>query len=199
MEDGSGCLCVKGKHLPITLLEPNARSICPGYQRLQTEMASEGLLLAPSMEVDPTGIEETTRRQGEDGDDGDSSLADIILVAYDASPMLRRPDHDANQQDLVFSHLETIKAYQQKRAKMSGSASEFLAHPNKISTHNNYDVQWRKWAEWYARQAPEVDPTVYNPGIVVEYLVQNKQFSYQHRNGIRSAIASVWTILMEKT
>ncbi|ORE09290.1 hypothetical protein BCV72DRAFT_201768, partial [Rhizopus microsporus var. microsporus] len=45
------------------------------------------------------------------------------------------------------------------------------------------------------RQVPRIDPTAYNPGIVVEYLVQNKQFSYQHLNGIRSAIASVFQVL----
>ncbi|ORE12149.1 hypothetical protein BCV72DRAFT_311108 [Rhizopus microsporus var. microsporus] len=78
---------------------------------------------------------------------------------------------------------------------MSGSVSDFLSHSNKISTHNNYDIQWRKWAEWCVRQVPRIDPTTYNPGIVVEYLVQNKQFSYQHLNGIRSAIASVFRVL----
>ncbi|CEI94800.1 hypothetical protein RMCBS344292_09005 [Rhizopus microsporus] len=193
MEDGPGCLCVKREYLPITLLEPNSRSICPGYRRLQTEMASEGPLLTPSMEVDSTGIKETTRRQGKDGDDGNPSLADTALVANDASPMLRRPDHNASQQDLVFNRSETIRAHQ--KAKMSGSASNFLSRSNKISTHNNYEIQWRKWAEWCVRQVPRVDPTAYNPGIVVEYLVQNKQFSYQHLNGIGSAIASIFRVL----
>ncbi|CEI86194.1 hypothetical protein G6F70_001295 [Rhizopus microsporus] len=135
---------------PITLLEQNARSICPGYRRFQTEVASEGPALISFMEADSTGIEETIR-QGEDGGDSDFSLTDTVLVAHDASPMLRRPDHDANQQDLVFNRLEIIRAHQQKRAKMTSSVNEFLSHSNKISTHNNYDIQWRKWAEWCAR------------------------------------------------
>ncbi|CEI94252.1 hypothetical protein RMCBS344292_08466 [Rhizopus microsporus] len=140
MEDRPGCLCVKRKHPPITLLEPNARSICSGYQRLQTEVASEGPLLTPSMEVDSTGIEETAKRQGEDDDGGDPSLADTVLVANDASTMLRRSDHDVNQQDLVFNRLGIIRAYQQKKTKMPGSVSDFLSHSNKISTHNNHDI-----------------------------------------------------------
>ena len=112
IENVPGCLCVKGKHLPITLLEPNARSICLGYRHLQTEVTSEGPLFALSMEVDSTGIEKTTRRQGKDGGDGDSGLVDTALMANDASPMLRRTDHDVNQQDLVFNRLEIIRAHQ---------------------------------------------------------------------------------------
>ena len=131
---------------PITLLEQNARSICPGYRRFQTEVASEGPALISFMEADSTGIEETTKRQ----DDG-PSLADTVLVANDASSMFRRPDRDDNQQDLIFNRLDIISAHQQKKARMSGSVSDFLSHSNKISTHNNYDIQWRKWAEWCAR------------------------------------------------
>ncbi|ORE22399.1 hypothetical protein BCV71DRAFT_269754, partial [Rhizopus microsporus] len=96
-------------------------------------------LLAPSIEVNSTGIEETTKRQ----DDG-PSLADTVLVANDASSMFRRPDRDDNQQDLIFNRLDIISAHQQKKARMSGSVSDFLSHSNKISTHNNYDIQWRK-------------------------------------------------------
>lgn len=72
---------------------------------------------------------------------------------------------------------------------------EFLTHAQRNNTHKTYNAGWKKWTEWCSTQPEHTSPTSYDEQIVLRFLFDNRHFSYQYLNGLRSSIASVFKVL----
>jgi hypothetical protein len=67
---------------------------------------------------------------------------------------------------------------------------KFLEDAQRASTRKTYDNRWKTWVAWCQKQ--NLDFEEYNINNILAFLIDNKQFSTQHLNTIRSAIASVF-------
>jgi integrase len=73
--------------------------------------------------------------------------------------------------------------------------AEFIAKPTRSSTATAYDLNWEKWVRWCLNQSPQINPVAYHPPAVVAWLSTYQSSSRSYLNTLRSAIASVFSVL----
>ncbi|KAG1474515.1 hypothetical protein G6F56_000315 [Rhizopus delemar] len=160
-------------------------------------MAQDRLISTPSMEDDPEDDQETQTGQDQISSAYYAQLANPILVAHDPTTEHQVTNAIANQQIMVFDRLAIIRAHEVQKNGLIPESSEYLRMSNKEATHRNCDLQWKGWVLWCHSQQPSLDPIEYKPEKAVEWLVENKKYSSQHLNTMRSAIASVYRVIHE--
>ncbi|KAG1044720.1 hypothetical protein G6F43_011417 [Rhizopus delemar] len=159
-----GCVRLASESQVEEVLELDTR--CKGREDrcIPTTMAKNGIVFTPTMEVGPMGFEEDSGRSGETMCAGDTIMDNAALVANGNAAPDRQGQHTVNK-EFLCDRLAIIKQQQE------GSSID-------------------KEATWCLDQ--EQGPTQYAPKQVVQYLITKSKFSFQHLNGIRSAIASVY-------
>ena len=78
---------------------------------------------------------------------------------------------------------------------LKSEETEYLNKSTRRSTQKTYDSAWKKWTNWCEHQEPQINPKNYHVITVLKYLMEHKELNSQTLNGMRSAIASVWTVL----
>jgi hypothetical protein len=157
-------------------------------------MAQEGSLPTPALETDTAGIEENQSRSSTRLCDGDPNMANTILVAdnveaqQDGTPSLHL------EEEFLSNRMAVIRMYQEKEW-MDEEISKLLAQVIRKSTNDAYNRHWKNWAIWCFSENPRRDPTEYYPSLVLKYLVSLQNYSSQHLNVVRSALASVFRII----
>lgn len=192
-----GCLRNAREHQTRTILELTARSPSGSDRCISTNMAQDRLISTPSMEDDSEGDQETQRGQDQISSTYYAQLANPILVAHNPTTEHQGTNAIPNQQTMVFDRLAIIRAHEVQENGLTPESSEYLRMSNKEATHRNYNLQWKRWVLWCRSQQPSLDPIEYKPEKVVEWLVENKKYSSQHLNTMRSAIASVYRVIHE--
>ncbi|KAG2213302.1 hypothetical protein INT45_013460, partial [Circinella minor] len=123
-----------------------------------------------------------------------ASVEDTILVPDVVTNGTTSTSNDIQDKLLDYGRMEVIRE-KRKTEGMKDDEIEFLNHAIRKNTNRVYNMGWRKWENWCANQDPTIDPQEYNINNIFKFLMANRQYSVQHLNGIRSAIASVFKTL----
>ena len=191
----TGRLCNKRKHKTTAFLESTTRPTSRSTGCLQAEMDKDRHVSTPTMEADTQGDTEDTRGSSQVSSSCDSQLAKSVLVATGLTQKSSSTLDFSTQQTVVFDRMAIIRSYQVEQALLDEDTINYLQASNNISTHKNYDIQWKRWATWCVNQQPSQDPLEYKPIRIVEFLTQHKELSIQQLNCMRSAIASVFKVI----
>ncbi|KAG1440292.1 hypothetical protein G6F56_011983 [Rhizopus delemar] len=90
--------------------------------------------------------------------------------------------------------MAAIRSSRQKQG-VSKNAAKFLLKDTRSKTNKAYNKGWRRWSDWCQHNQPSLNPEEYQVQYVLEFLMDNNQYSYQTLNGLRSAITSVFKVL----
>lgn len=187
-------ICHQREQTTETILEPQSRSGSTSMQCVQAAVAEGGTVCSPALEAGSCSTRKGKERQGEVNGVGDTDMAHAILVANGDEHEQRETLTIPNQQETEVNRLEIIRLHNTED-NISEAASQYLENSNKKSTHKHYDALWRKCVKWCSENEQTINPMEYNPNAVLECLVANNQFSSQHLNTMRSAIASVYRVI----
>ena len=100
----------------------------------------------PTMEADTQGDTEDTRGSSQVSSSCDSQLAKSVLVATGLTQKSSSTLDVSTQQTVVFDRMAIIRSYQVEQALLDEDTINYLQASNNISTHKNYDIQWKRWA-----------------------------------------------------
>ncbi|KAG1455997.1 hypothetical protein G6F56_006934 [Rhizopus delemar] len=170
------CVCVKGKQKASSVLVSANGPRCSSNRCIYASVAEEGSFPTPTLEIDSSSFAEIDDRSSSGGSDGDTVLADTILVANGNAvcPGERQTDRDPpDQSSLAFDRLEIIKSY--KAQVMSDEANIFLENTVRASTSKTYNAAWIRWVTYC--QQYHWHPCEYNVLHVLEFLVAHKHLS----------------------
>ncbi|KAG0919462.1 hypothetical protein G6F31_021108 [Rhizopus arrhizus] len=113
---------------------------------MEATMVKDRDLSAFTMEINPKGSEETESRQSQDGCTYHTQLAEPILVANGFTSEHSKTINLQSEQTMVLDRMEVIRAYQLQIENLTEGIIDYLQQSNKITTHTNYDLQWKRWA-----------------------------------------------------
>ncbi|KAG1468015.1 hypothetical protein G6F56_004081 [Rhizopus delemar] len=125
---------------------------------------------------------------------GDTVLANAILVSDVIENDTTTETNGLSNEEMDHDRMAIIRRSRQKQG-VSKTAAKFLPKATRSNTNKAYDKGWRRWSDWCQRHQPSLDLEEYQVQYVLEFLMDNNQYSYQTLNGLRSAIASVFKVL----
>jgi hypothetical protein len=191
----SGCVRSEAQQTTAALLGNEYGPRSSSNRRFPTELADQGALSISAMENDSKGIKTNKIAEVEESNPGDTAMAESILVSYDSTNETHRTTNNmANKRKMVLSRMAIIDDYRKKKG-IEKQTIQFLKQRTRESTQRTYDNGWNQWASWC--NSNNTDPCQYNPHNVLAFLVANQQYSNTHLNTLRSAIASVFSVIHE--
>ena len=134
--------CFQNKLQTAKILEFPGGSGISGNERVQPSLAKEGSLPTPTMEVDPSSIEEVQGRRGERSDLGDTHMAWTVLVA-DGDEVQQGQHEHANHKDKLFDRMEIIRSCQEAQGLDQPTLS-YLEGSTRRKTKQTYDGNGKK-------------------------------------------------------
>ncbi|KAG1441505.1 hypothetical protein G6F56_011451 [Rhizopus delemar] len=90
--------------------------------------------------------------------------------------------------------MATIRSSRQKQG-VSKNAAKFLLKDTRSNTNKACNKGWRRWSDWCQHHQPSLNPEEYQVQYILEFSMDNNQYSYPTLNDLRSAIASVFKVL----
>jgi hypothetical protein len=189
----SGCLCSKTQSTITVILgtEPGPRSSCTGC--ISTRLASQWVVPLPILETNSSSYTEDKTTATEESSSNHTTLAKSILVSNDiANETFETTNSMETEFKMVFSRMAVINDYRKENG-IGQEAMEYLNQKIRQSTQRAYDNGWNHWVTWCISN--KKDPCHYDPKDVLSFLLENQKYSSTHLNTLRSAIASVFTII----
>ncbi|KAG1370665.1 hypothetical protein G6F61_011843 [Rhizopus arrhizus] len=177
-----------------SVLEPETGPSSDRSRCLQPTMDNKGNVPFPAMEIH-TSSNTTTEETEDTISSTDNTVVDNTTLVSDGNE-----DETASRTNNIQAstmdngRMEVIRK-KRKNEGLNDDEIEFLAHTIRQNTNRVYNNGWRKWEDWCKQQQPPVDPQEYNVDHVFKFLMDNRKYSVQHLNGIRSAIASVFKVI----
>lgn len=96
---------------------------------------------------------------------------------------------------MAYDHIEIIKRKKTEALNLEEEELDFILRKHRKNTHNVYNNGWKKWVDWCKQQSPSENPEEYKPDNVFKYRMENRNYSSQCLNGLRSSIASVFKLI----
>ncbi|KAG1143259.1 hypothetical protein G6F37_007041 [Rhizopus arrhizus] len=189
----SGCLCSKTQSTITNILgtEPGPRSSCTGC--ISTRLASQWVVPLPTLETNSSSYTEDKTTATEENSSNHTTLAKSILVSNDiANETFETTNSMETEFKMVFSRMAVINDYRKENG-IGQEAMEYLNQKIRQSTQRAYDNGWNHWVTWCISN--KKDPCHYDPKDVLSFLLENQKYSSTHLNTLRSAIASVFTVI----
>ncbi|KAG1135627.1 hypothetical protein G6F38_012652 [Rhizopus arrhizus] len=175
------------------ILEPETRSNIKRNRCVPTNLAHEGTVSQPSLEIDTKSDQKTTVPSSQGSHTCNTTMADTILVDNDqsiASP--QKTNNNENQQTMDVGRVDVIRKKRTEEG-LPEEATQYLNQSIRKTTSKTYDYGWRIWKNWCKRHNHE--PTRYDPKAALQFLVDHREFSTQYLNVLRSSIVSVHNII----
>ncbi|KAG0943812.1 hypothetical protein G6F29_011592 [Rhizopus arrhizus] len=192
----TGCIRSETQQTTSKLLVTSLGSGSDSGQRLSAELEDKGTILVPAMEANPTCLETSKGAEIETSGIGDPFMAEPVLVPNDPEDETHRFTNNLEtEQQMVFSRMAIIHNYRVANG-LDGKTIQFLNKKIRTSTQRMYDTGWIRWTAWC--QDNNKKALEYNPRNVLAFLVDHQHYSSNHLNTLRSAIASVFTIIHEQ-
>jgi hypothetical protein len=145
------------------------------------------------MATHPTSIATIQDTTGQEGNVGDSILADAALVASGDGTSNQGTCQNQVEQLQNPGRMAVIKQAYEKWGLRQGAQS-YVTQTTRESTSYQYDRAWDRWWTWCNDQYPRQDPMEYDPNLVTEWLASNKTLAQSTLNCLRTGVASVWDI-----
>lgn len=158
-------------------------------------MEEAGNVLISALEVHITSDADNKTTKNPEGGADHAVLADPILVPIITTDETCQQTSNVQDEKMEDGRLALICSKRKAFGNLEEDNVEFLTHVQRSKTHKNYNAGWKKWTQWCKTQPNSIQPTTYDEAIVLRFLLDNRQFSYQYLNGLRSAIASVFKVL----
>ncbi|KAG1135531.1 hypothetical protein G6F38_012729 [Rhizopus arrhizus] len=112
----------------------------------------------------------------------------------DAALITPCPANNVQDRQMENGRMAIIRSKRQRQG-MTEDEIEFLEYNIRKNTRKVYNNGWKKWENWCKQQLPTVNPQAYDPDNVLKFLMNHRNYSSQHLNGLRSSIASVFRVL----
>ncbi|KAG1140888.1 hypothetical protein G6F37_012907 [Rhizopus arrhizus] len=192
----TGCIRSETQQTTSKLLVTSLGSGSDSGRRLSAELEDKGTILVPAMEANPSCLETSKGAEIETSGIGDPFMAEPVLVPNDPEDETHRFTNNLEtEQQMVFSRMAIIHNYRVANG-LDGKTIQFLNKKIRTSTQRMYDTGWIRWTAWC--QDNNKKALEYNPRNVLAFLVDHQHYSSNHLNTLRSAIASVFTIIHEQ-
>ncbi|EIE81122.1 hypothetical protein RO3G_05827 [Rhizopus delemar RA 99-880] len=185
------CICDETKQASENVLELDAGSGGSGDECIQSDLAFEGSISEPALEINPQGIALLQETKNTRSSTGNTTMDDSILVPNDTTDDEGPTNSNETKQEVVSSRLEAIQKGQDQM-KFDKTVTKFLNNKIRKRTTQAYNLGWQRWERWCNSQIPPVDPLVYNIKNLVEFFVSFQHMSIQQLKVYRAAIASVF-------
>jgi hypothetical protein len=154
-----------------------------------------GNVSIPTVEIRTKGVtNDQIAKDTESGSDH-TILANTILVSINTENKAHQPPVDVQDRPVEDGRMALIRNKRNNIGDLDEDTLEFLTHAQRSNTHKTYNAGWKKWTEWCSTQQNPISPTSYDEKVVLRFLFDNRHFSYQYLNGLRSSIASVFKVL----
>ncbi|KAG1040133.1 hypothetical protein G6F43_012349 [Rhizopus delemar] len=167
-------------------LEPTPRPTSSSDRCLQSDLVKEGNVPISTLEIHTTGNTNSKTAKNRGGNTSHSELANATLVSDDSKNATISKTDDSQSTKLATDRLEIIRK-KKKNIGMTEDAVEFPQHSLRANTIKLYNNGWRIWTKWCKEQNPVIDPEQYNTDNVFHFLMDHRNYSVSHLNGIRSA------------
>ncbi|KAI8878073.1 hypothetical protein K501DRAFT_277876 [Backusella circina FSU 941] len=160
-----------------------------------TTLAKQGGVCVPTLENDTAGFREDKTGTSEE-DSSDNTIVDnSLLVSNDLTIQTSQNANNLEgESEVVISRMDVINSWR-KNNGIDANTTKLLDQKTRKSTQKNYDNGWKHWTTWCNKKKPPFNPVVYDEKKILDFLIDNKNFSTQHLNTLRSSIASVFSIL----
>ncbi|KAG1142449.1 hypothetical protein G6F37_007617 [Rhizopus arrhizus] len=192
------CVCSETQQSTSSLLESSLRFRCSCKRCLPTETAEEEYVFTSTLETAPDGIEEDSTGKGKtDGIDYSMVAEPILVVNGPTNETFSSSNPMEIQSQLELSRLEIINNFR-KKIGLNENSIDFLTQQTRSSTRRAYDNGWNHWVNWCRSQTPTINDLEYNPQHVFQFLMDIRRFRSTHLNALRSAIASVFSVIPSK-
>ncbi|KAG1277773.1 hypothetical protein G6F66_012208 [Rhizopus arrhizus] len=116
------------------------------------------------------------------------------LVPNDLTNETHCSANNVQDRQMENGRMALIRSKRQMQG-MTEDEIEFLEYSMRKNTRKVYNNGWKKWENWCKQQLPTVNPQAYDPDNVLNFLMNHRNYSSQHLNGLRSSIASVFRVL----
>ncbi|CEJ02200.1 hypothetical protein RMCBS344292_16213 [Rhizopus microsporus] len=147
------CICRRHQQEVETVLVMEDRSQSRENRRFPANMAQEGPLHTPTLEADTAGVEENQSKLSVRLCDGDSNMANTILVADGVEAQQDGTSSLQLEEEFLSNRMAVIRVYQEKEW-MDEATSKFLAQAICKSTNDAYNRYWKNWANWCFQRIP---------------------------------------------
>ncbi|KAG2216398.1 hypothetical protein INT45_012487 [Circinella minor] len=161
------CIRQPNKYTTQNILEPACRSRSSTPRCLSTNLDKERHVLISTMEIHPSSYSQNQTTKDSRSSAHNTILDNTVLV----------PDDNLNETIEYTKHIQTKEVDYDRMATIKRKKTE------------------RKWVDWCNQQRPKINPEEYEPKNVFKYLMENRNYSSQYLNGLRSSIASVFKLI----
>ncbi|EIE79992.1 hypothetical protein RO3G_04697 [Rhizopus delemar RA 99-880] len=176
------CICDETKQASENVLELDAGSGGSGDECIQSDLAFEGSISEPALEINPQGIALLQETKNTRSNTGNTTMDDSILVPNGITDDEGPTNSNETKQEVVSSRLEAIQKGQDQM-KFDKTVTKFLNNKIRKRTTQAYNLGWQRWERWCNSQIPPVDPLVYNIKNLVEFFVSFQHMSIQQLKG----------------
>ncbi|KAG1455810.1 hypothetical protein G6F55_006855 [Rhizopus delemar] len=191
----SGCIRSETQPATTTILGTESGSRSNSNRCISTELEHQRTLPSPTLETDPKSLEANQIPTSQESSSGDATVVKPILVPDDTTnETSKETNHMEAQLKMVFSRMALINNFRKNNGINQGTIN-FLNQKIRKATQRAYDNGWKQWSNWCHSQGK--DPCNYNPQNALAFLMANQQYSNNHLNRLRSAIASVFSVVHE--
>ncbi|KAG1038842.1 hypothetical protein G6F43_012627 [Rhizopus delemar] len=186
-------VCCQTQPTTTTVLGSELRSRSDGNRCLSTKLENQRSLPPSAMENDSQSITKNQETKTQESSFSNSFMAEPVLVPHDpADETHTTTDHMEAEREMVISRMAIINNFREENG-IERDTIEYLNQKIRKTTQRAYDNGWKHWVTWCTDN--KKNPCHYSPKNVLSFLIANQKYSNTHLNTLRSAIASVFTII----
>ncbi|KAG1061745.1 hypothetical protein G6F41_012014 [Rhizopus arrhizus] len=189
------CFCQQNEYTTSDILESSSGPSSSTTRCLSANLDQEGDVLIPTVEVHTSCYSHHSPTEDTGSSAHNSILDNTVLVSDANSDAAGESTVDIQTQEMDHGRMAIVKRKKQETLGLEDDDLTFVLQQHRKNTHKVYNNGWKKWAEWCQQQNPQVSPEEYNTDNIFRYLMENRNYSSQYLNGLRSSIASVFKLL----
>ncbi|KAG1406846.1 hypothetical protein G6F60_002626 [Rhizopus arrhizus] len=188
------CIRVETKSPITSVLEPQTRSRSHSIGCLQSAVDNERDVLIPTLEIHSPDKHPVEKTEDQRCSTNNTMVDNATLVPNDLTNETHCSANNVQDRQMENGRMALIRSKRQMQG-MTEDEIEFLEYSIRKNTRKVYNNGWKKWENWCKQQLPTVNPQAYDPDNVLNFLMNHRNYSSQHLNGLRSSIASVFRVL----
>ncbi|KAG1046806.1 hypothetical protein G6F43_010722 [Rhizopus delemar] len=138
------CICDETKQTSKNVLELDAGSGGSGDECIQSDLAFEGSISEPALEINPQGIALLQETRNTRSSTGNTTMDGSILVPNGTTDDEGTTNSNETKQEVVSSRLEAIQKGQDQM-KFDKAVTKFLNNKIRKRTTQAYNLGWQRW------------------------------------------------------